>query len=584
MGYWLMMRALASCVLACVLLGACGGDDTGADAMPPVADAGPDPTIPLFDKDHVVEVDIELAPGDWDALRAQTRRLFDVLAGADCLDAPFGSPFTPFRGTVTIDGTRLENVGVRKKGFIGSLSATRPSLKLKLDEYVDGQRYLTMSRLTLNNVRQDPSLVRTCLAYAMFADAGSPAPRCNFAHVTVNGEDMGVYVHVESVDKRFLRAHFATDQGNLYEGTLSDFRPEYQHTFEAKTNEATADGSDLAVLTDALASASDAELEGALAATIDVDEFLSFWALEVLMGHWDGYSGNTNNFFVYHDPSDGRLHFLPWGADAVLEPGLDFGAPGGPAITAVAADGLLARRLYAIPATRASYVARLTELLDGVFDEDHLLAEVDRMEALLGGVVAPEDLAAWGAALDEVRGVIMSRRAELLAELDPAAPPWAEPLRPPLCFPILGNVSGSISTTWGTAGAQDPWMTGSGSLTVVQGGVGGALMPVGGTAGDEQNPPAGQAPARTITWVAPNGDGTYAVAFVVVQPWAFFPGTQYVDLFGPVQALLFRFDPAGGGSFTPVGRLAGGELTLTATGTTNGAPVAASFELTLVEL
>jgi hypothetical protein len=37
--------------------------------------------------------------------------------------------------------------------------------------------------MTLNNNKQDPSAIHQCLGYAVFADAGVPAPRCNFAHV-----------------------------------------------------------------------------------------------------------------------------------------------------------------------------------------------------------------------------------------------------------------------------------------------------------------------------------------------------------------------------------------------------------------
>ena len=62
--------------LALLLAAACGGDDDGA-----VDDD------PLFGMGHVLEVDIEMAPGDWDALRRQTRSVLDILYG-DCLAWP----------------------------------------------------------------------------------------------------------------------------------------------------------------------------------------------------------------------------------------------------------------------------------------------------------------------------------------------------------------------------------------------------------------------------------------------------------------------------------------------------------------
>ena len=219
------MLTLLALALALAFAG-CGGDDgldPGLDGGPDAAtDAGPDLTGPLFAPDHVLDVRIDVAPADWDLIRHQNRTISDLLGA--CLMAPFVSPFTYVEATVTIDGQRLERVGLRKKGFLGSLDDDKPSLRLKLDEYVDDQQLAGLSSLTFNNSKQDPSYVRQCLTYRTFAAAGVPAPRCNFAHVRVGGADLGVFVHVENVGKPFLRRHFADDGGNLYEGTLSDFR------------------------------------------------------------------------------------------------------------------------------------------------------------------------------------------------------------------------------------------------------------------------------------------------------------------------------------------------------------------------
>src|SRR6185503_12590992 len=146
-------RVWSFAISAALLLAACssdeggGGEDTGGDA-----DAGPDGVddSALFDKDHLLEVEIEMADADWDALRGQTRTLFDILGG-DCLAQPFESPFTYFRADLTVDGQTYPQVGIRKKGFLGSLSESKPSLKVKLDEYVSGQEILGLDKLTFNN-------------------------------------------------------------------------------------------------------------------------------------------------------------------------------------------------------------------------------------------------------------------------------------------------------------------------------------------------------------------------------------------------------------------------------------------------
>ena len=175
----------ARCLLV-VAVGGCGiragsGPDAGSMRLPP--DAYVDLSGPVFEPDHIVDVAITMAPADWDALRMQTRTIASIIEG-DCLAQPAPSPFTTFHAAITIDGTTFPDVGIKKKGFLGSLDPTKPSLKVKLDEYVAGPEYLGLEKLTLNNSHQDPSFVRQCVAYQVFAAAGIVVPRCNFAHVT----------------------------------------------------------------------------------------------------------------------------------------------------------------------------------------------------------------------------------------------------------------------------------------------------------------------------------------------------------------------------------------------------------------
>lgn len=55
-----------------------------------------------------------------------------------------------------------------------------------------------------------------------------------------------------------------------------------------------------------------------LGALLDTNRFLSFLAMEVLLGHRDGYALARNNFRLYHDPGSGRFVFLPSGMDNLL--------------------------------------------------------------------------------------------------------------------------------------------------------------------------------------------------------------------------------------------------------------------------
>lgn len=148
-----------------------------------------------------------------------------------------------------------------------------------------------MKRLTLNNDIQDRSHTHQCMAYQLFRDAGAIAPRCNFAHVTVNGDDLGIYSNVESIKKPFLACHFQDNDGNLYKGQGSDFHPNMVASFQLKTNERENDRSDLDRVVKAM-DVDDEQLFKSLEEVIDMDAFLTHWAMEAITGHWDSYTGN----------------------------------------------------------------------------------------------------------------------------------------------------------------------------------------------------------------------------------------------------------------------------------------------------
>ena len=455
--------------------------DTAPEPAPESA-ATADPTQPdgaeahpsdaYFALDRVLDISIEIAVEDWDTLRHQTRTLEDVFAEIERygLSRPFADIYTWFGATVTVDGEAHADVGVRKKGFVGSQSDTKPALKLRFDKYTDGQSLGgVMERMTLNNSVQDRSMVNTCLSYRVFAAAGSPAPRCNFATVSVNGKDLGLYVHVEEIKAPFLSRHFASAEGNLYEGTVSDFTPTYRGTIEKKTNTDAADWSDIDAVVAALQDPSDAGLE-ALGEIVDLDRFLSFWATEVLVGHWDGYAGDRNNYWFYREP-DGRFVFMPWGADGTFHleddpnPFDNISNPP-PSVLALTA---IPNRLYNDGDWRSRYVARLKEILDTAWDEEDLLAAVDEMAAIVQQHALEEERRAAAADTERVRKFILKRKGEILADLTPEPPDWPEPEAyvPPSAG--SGTLEITFETTWGSNLSANPLEAGTIDSLVLNG-------------------------------------------------------------------------------------------------------------------
>jgi hypothetical protein len=550
-------------IVLSVLIAGCGSDA----ATDP--DPGPDLSDAVYDPDRLLDISIEMAPADWDELRGQTRSLFDVL-GSSCLAEPPEKPFTYFPATVTIDGEVIDNVGVRKKGFFGSLSNTKPSLKVKFSEYDDLQRWSSLKRLTLNNAISDKSYVKQCLGYSVFAAAGVPSPRCNFATVTVNGDNLGVFANVEGIKKKFLKRHFEDNDGNLYEGALSDFRTGWVDTFQKKTNKEILDRSDIEALVPAFGVA-DANLISSVEQHVDIDAFMTFWAAELLISHPDGYARNTNNFYMYNDPTTGLWSFIPWGIDSIFAdvdmlPWEDQASP-----QAAWAEGALTRRLYQLPETRAQYYDKLQSLLDNVWDETALIADLDRMVVLIRPHIRGDELAGFDAAVDVVRNYIDDRRNSLEADLSLPEADWSGPLRDPWCIDPIGTMSASFDTTWDTLGTADALNTGAATLAIDV--TDKVLVPtnLGAVAGIDKD--SGNPAIQVVTLLE---DGTALVIQAAVDSRFFEPGVSlpidWVAVTGI--AIQVTFPPDGSEAQIEIlGMIGDGTLELDAASTDPDAPI-----------
>jgi spore coat protein CotH len=585
-------RLTAVLVVAAIMTVACGAETDGVGEAPTTTSEGTaaasgttttaSSSDAYFALDRVLDISIEIAEEDWDTLRHQTRTFEDVMAEIEefGLSRPFADIYTWFPATITVDGETHTDVGVRKKGFVGSQSDTKPSLKLRFDKYVDGRSLGgVMERMTLNNSIQDPSMVNTCLSYRVFTAAGNPAPRCNFAIVSVNGRSLGLYVHVEEIKAPFLSRHFRSAEGNLYEGTVSDFTPEFRGTIEKKTNEDAADWSDIDAVVAALQDPSEAGLE-ALARIVDLDRFLSFWATEVLVGHWDGYAGDRNNYHFYREP-DGPFVFIPWGADDTFHlkddpnPFDDISDPP-PSVLALTA---IPNRLYNHPDWQGRYTARLEEILATVWDEEELLAAVDQMAAIVQWHALPDAREDAAADTDRVRKFILKRRGEILADLTPSPPEWPEPedAAPP------GTGSGTLEivfeTTWGSNESTNPLEEGAISSLVLSGAeesVVGVGVFAGHSSPEESFLLPDVARPASVTVARLNEDGSLTGMTLAVDPDLLVAGARLVIGEDAVAGGTWSI-PAGASAPDAFSPFTEGTLELSRAGTTPGAALAGAF-------
>lgn len=408
----------------------------------------------LLDRNRVIEISIELPVKDWNELCKQSRDPGKIFSGS------VENPFTNFKANINVDGIDIGEVGIRKKGFLGSLDDKYPSLKIKFNEYVDQTPIAGLDSLTLNNNKQDSSLASQFLAYQLFNAAGVQAPRSNFARVTVNGKYLGLYSNVESIGKQFLERRFQNNTGNLYEGTLADFYPKAIDRLDAKTNKKNHDRTRIARLATLLAN--DPLPLDEIDQLLDMENFLRFWALESLIGFWDGYSNNQNNFWVYDNQANGKFYFMPWGADmAFMQSGFPSFGPRGPA--SVYSEGMLVNRLYHDKQVVERYRETMRWILANFWKEDELLKTVDHVESLVTKHLHARQSGA-PRAMNSVRGFIKNRRQTIEKELDNWPVKIGAQPRKPMYSVEIGSARGSFSTKWSDNAPSNVAKRGSATL------------------------------------------------------------------------------------------------------------------------
>ena len=156
----------------------------------------------FYDINTVREIRIVFEEDNWDEI----------------LDSLFLNGSDRLLGKVIIDGTELDSVGIRYKGY-SSCDPDRPKnpFNIKLDYVIDNQSYSGINKIKLSNVIDDPSFVREVLSYEIIRKY-MPASEANFANVYVNDELQGLYTNVESVNKDFTSKHFSSRQNSFFKG------------------------------------------------------------------------------------------------------------------------------------------------------------------------------------------------------------------------------------------------------------------------------------------------------------------------------------------------------------------------------
>jgi spore coat protein CotH len=282
------------------------------------------------------------------------------------------------------------------------------NLKVEFDRHNDKQRFHGLKTLNLNAGAADPTKLREALAYAIYRDAGVPAPRTAFANVSLtvpgkyDNELLGLYTVVEQVNKTFLKERFGDASGLLMKPErmlrgmeyLGEDWAAYKDRYLPKRDATPAEAKRVIAFVDLINRADDARFRQEIASYVDVDKFLRFLAVTAMLANLDSLFTLGHNYYLYLHPKTNQFTFFPWDVDlsfagfpfmATPEQQMDLSLthpyPG---------ESKLADRLLAMKDVAAKYQKLLAELSATVFTKERLLKDIAAAEAVTKDILARE--------------------------------------------------------------------------------------------------------------------------------------------------------------------------------------------------
>jgi hypothetical protein len=268
--------------------------------------------------------------------------------------------------TVTWAGETWTDALIRYKGsFVRSLAKKSYRLLFPSTHLFDGRR-----RVHLNAEMPDPSMIRNKLTLDCQRVAGVDAVTSRHFLAFLNDRFIGVYHDLEHYDRYYLLARPYLDaDANIYkaeDGATLEYLPDttlYDVYYDKTTNENENDWSDLVYLTQVIDLTPEEDFFEDLAAIVDVDEVVTYFAVHVIAQNINFFD---HNYFLYHDRDRDIWRILPWDADFTwgATSQFSFNYPWTRPIDYGIQDNRLLQRIYDHTFLRRKFLDRMLWLLE----------------------------------------------------------------------------------------------------------------------------------------------------------------------------------------------------------------------------
>lgn len=359
----------------------------------------------VFPQNKVNRIDIVLSANNWKVMLADMTLNYGSFgsgAGGPADDSDDNPIYVPC--SLYFNNIQWYEAGIRFKGN-SSLKTTWGSgiwklpLRLNMDRFEDiypeitNQRFYGFKELSLSNCYDDESLIREKVAPEIFRDFGIAAPQTAFYRIYIDYGDgpiyFGLYTMIEIVDDTMIEDQFAEDDGNLYkpEGIGASFAKNTFSTsyFEKKSNEET-DWSDVEALYNILHSSqrtSEPDIwRTSLEKILNVDHFLKWLAVNTTIQNWDTYGNMTHNYYLYNNPKNNLLTWIPWDNNEAFQSGKQSGALS-ISCSEVGSSWPLIRYLLDNPVYTAKYKTYLSQVITSAFEPSKMISKYQSYSSLI---------------------------------------------------------------------------------------------------------------------------------------------------------------------------------------------------------
>ena len=220
---------------------------------------------------------------------------------------------------------------------------------LNFNKYIDGSRHSLhgQRKLWAKWPHEDPSYMREHYSFDLFQRYGVwTAPSVAFCRVylKVQGDGreayLGVFNLIEPLDGNFVKknedrfggadgflwkcslgAQLNNQSGQTYGYEKENSEKDYTYELKTQTEQYEAAKAQLKGFISQINSLKGEAFDQWMAAHCDVEQLLRMYAVNVILGMWDDYWGNANNFFLYfnsQDPDNYKVYMLPYDYDNSL--------------------------------------------------------------------------------------------------------------------------------------------------------------------------------------------------------------------------------------------------------------------------